>query len=88
MQLARDVHARAGDRQHRLADVGRAPVRRLEAVAMIEPLRCAEVADRAGVLDPVVAVEQLAADDPDVVARGAAYCRHASQPRLRRSCRS
>ena len=62
--VAPDVHARAGGGERRSGDVGRSPVGRLAAVAVVKPLRRARVADRAGVLDPVVRVQQLGAGDP------------------------
>ena len=62
-------------------DVGRPPVGRLEAVAVVEPLGRGGVADRSRVLDSVVGIQELGADDPDVGPRVVAYWRHASQSR-------
>ena len=66
-QRPAQVHARAGHREHRLGDRRGAEVRRLEAEAVIEPLAGTEVAHGAGELDLAVGVEQLGADDADVV---------------------
>ena len=65
--LTRDVHARAGHRQHRSGDPRRAPVRRLEAIAMVEPLGRARVAHRAGELDAPVGIKKARAHGRHVV---------------------
>ncbi len=64
--LAPDVHAGAGGGERGTLHVGGSPVGRLEAVAVVKPLERPRIAHRAPVLDPVVGVEQLGGDDPDV----------------------
>ena len=78
--LPAHVHARAGDGERRARAPGRPPVARLEAVAVVEPLRLIAVAHRAAELDAPVRVLQLRADDARVPVRWAPYCRHSSQP--------
>ena len=69
-QLARHIHACSGHRQHRAGHRRGAPIPRLEAVAVVEPLRRPEVARRAGELDAPVGVEQPRADDANVLLLG------------------
>ena len=65
---ALDVQRGAGGREHRAGHVGGPVGRLLEAVAVVEPLRRAEVAMRARRLDAAVGVEQLGRGHADVVA--------------------
>ncbi len=63
--VAAQVHARARRAEHRQRDVGLRVRRVLEAVAVVEPLRSAEVAIGAGRLDPLVGVDELGPGDAD-----------------------
>ena len=66
------VHARAGDRERGARAPGRAPIRRFEAVAVVEPLWLIAVAHGAAELDAPIRVLQLRTDDACVLV---AVCR-------------
>ena len=68
-RVAADVHARTGDRERGVTHGGRPVLRRLEAVAMVEPLRRPEVPVRAGGLDAAVRIEQHRPHDSCAVLR-------------------
>ncbi len=61
------VHAGPRHGQHGLADVRRAPAARLEPVPVVEPFESVQLSHRSRGLDPVVAVQELRADDADVL---------------------
>ena len=66
-QVAAQVHARSGHGDGVRADLRRAVVLGLEAVAVVEPLGGAHVAVGARRLDPPVRVQQARAHDADLV---------------------